>query len=504
MTESRSESRPLRRRLIARLKRSLMYGLGMFVVLISILSLRAAAMSSRQPSVARLEDAKVDAARAAEHLAAALRTRTVSESVDVPASDASLDELASYLEATYPKTYASLGHEKVGEHSLLFTWKGTSSDPPIVLCAHQDVVPVEHGTEATWEHPPFDGVIDGTFVWGRGALDDKGSLIAILEAVEELSLEGFVPKRTVHLAFGQDEEISGLAGASKIVELLATRGVKPEAVLDEGNPLVQGIVPSIDGPVAPIGIAEKGYLTLKLSVTMEGGHSSTPRVESALGVLNAAVERLRARPMPARIDGATAQFFEWTAPEMSFGQRIVLGNMWLTWPVVSRVFAKSPALDASIRTTTAVTIFRSGVKDNVVPESAEAQVNFRLLPGDTIDAVVAHARSSLDDSRVTITPIDATKKEPSRVSSVESRAFKAIATTVREVFPSALVAPGLFLGATDGRKYEAIAADVYRFQPVLLEPADLKRLHGTNERVRIAALADAIRFYRRFIRVMAS
>ena len=487
----------------SRLKRMAAILLGALAVLLGILVVKAALLVSRQPTTTPLVDAPVDAPSVAAHVAAAVRQRTISESVEAPAATAMLDALHDHLSITFPRVHERLLREVVGAHSLLFSWKADAAARPVILCAHQDVVPVEPGTEASWAKPPFDGTVDDTFVWGRGTLDDKASLVTILEALESLVAEGWTPKRPLYVAFGHDEEISGKAGAAKIVDLLAARGVKAEAVLDEGNPIVEGIVPSIAEPVAPIGIAEKGYLTVRLSTDLPGGHSSTPAPDSALGVLAQATERLRAGPMPARQGGATAEFFAWTAPEMSFGLRVVLANTWLTWPLVSRLFARSAALDASIRTTTAVTVFRSGVKDNVVPRTAEARVNFRVLPGDTTESVLAHVRAVVDDDRVKIEPEAGSRTEPTRVSRSDSRVFGAIARTVREVFPTAVVAPALFLGATDGRQYERIADDVYRFLPVRMVPADLARIHGTDERIAKSALIDAVRFYRQLLRAIA-
>jgi carboxypeptidase PM20D1 len=487
-----------------RVKRALLGVLAVVALLFAVLVVRALTLGSRQPQVAPLADPPVDANAVAGHLAGALRHKTISESQESPAPAAELEGLRAHLAEAFPAVHAKLGREIVGEHSLLFTWKGTDAAlAPIVLCAHQDVVPIEPGTEASWTKPPFDGVTDGGFLWGRGTIDDKGSLVAILEAVEALLGEGFSPKRTVLLAFGHDEEIAGKAGAGKIVDLLASRGVRAEVVLDEGNPLVEGIVPSIAAPVAPIGIAEKGYLTVDLSIDVPGGHSSTPTQEAAIGLMVAALDRLRGQPMPPRLDGATAEFFAWAAPEMPFGDRVVMANTWLTWPLVARIFSGAPALDASIRTTTALTVVKAGVKDNVVPRTAQATVNFRVLPGDTTEVVVEHVRHAVSDPRIKIEPRALTRTEPTRVSKTTSRAFASIAQTVREVFPGTVVAPALFLGATDGRQYERIADDIYRFVPFRLASSDLSRIHGTDERLPVQGLADAVRFYRRLVRLIS-
>ncbi len=487
-----------------RLKRIGKVVLVAIVVFAAILVVRALTIASRQPVVAPLADTPVDAKKIAAHLAGAIAKKTISESEESPPPASELEALHADLRTSFPTTHEMLALEKVGEHSLLFTWKGTDASlPPIILCAHQDVVPIEPGTEASWKKPPFEGAEADGFLWGRGTIDDKGSLVTILEAVEGLLADKFAPKRTVYLAFGHDEEIAGKAGAAKIVDLLASRNVRAELVLDEGNPIVEGIVPSIAAPVAPIGIAEKGYLTIDLAVDVPGGHSSTPAKETAIGILTSALEKLRSEPMPPRLDGATAEFFAWAAPEMTFGNRIVLANTWVTWPLVSRIFAKAPALDASIRTTTAATIVKAGVKDNVVPRTASATVNFRVLPGDTTESVLEHVRRVIADPRVDIQPRQLTRTEPSRISKTTSRGFTTIATTLREVFPGTVVAPALFLGATDGRQYERVADDVYRFIPFRLVTSDLARIHGTDERVAVKDLADAVRFYRRLLRSLA-
>ncbi|MBS2020129.1 MAG: M20 family peptidase [Deltaproteobacteria bacterium] len=465
-----------------------------------LLCARAATLESKQPKVAPLPPVAVDGEAVAKILGKALARKTVSTSVDAPAPASELEGLHADLEAAFPKLHAALKKEKVEGLSLLYTWQG--SDPslaPIILCAHQDVVPIEPGTEGAWTHPPFDGLVDGGFVWGRGALDDKGSLVTILAAVEMLLGEGMKPARTVYLAFGHDEEITGKKGAAKLAELLASRNVKAEMALDEGSALVEGVVTDVPAPVAAIGIAEKGYVSVDLTVELPGGHSSTPAPENALTVLARAVERVREAPMPARIDGATGEFFAWAAPEMPFGLKVALANRFVTGPLLERKLGASQTLGASIRTTTAPTMFHAGVKDNVVPAKASATINFRVLPGDTTEGVVAHVTRAVSDPRVVVAAQEPSRTEPSPVSRSGSRAFGLLAETVREVFPGTVVAPSLVLGATDGRWYTSVAADVYRFLPFRLTPADIARIHGKDERLAVSSVVDGVRFYRRLL-----
>src|SRR5712692_11456707 len=352
----------------------------------TLLSVVALVLAGRaEPSSA------IDRDRAAEHLAAAIRFRTVSHQDPSEDDRTQFAGLRTFLARTYPKVHRSLVRELVNGDGLLYTWKGAdASAKPVLLMAHQDVVPIEPGTEGRWAHPPFGGAIADGFVWGRGALDDKASLVFLMEAVESLLAEGFQPRRTVYLASGFDEEVGGLAGATKIAELLGSRGVRLDYVLDEGRALTQGIVPDLKQPVASIGIAEMGFLSVELVAETEGGHSSRPPRQTSIGVLAAAIERLERRQLPARLRGAPRLELETLAPSMPFGRRVMLSNLWLFAPLVVRALEQNPTTNSMVRTTTAPTIFQAGVKENVLPSKARAVVNFRILPGDSVAGVLAH------------------------------------------------------------------------------------------------------------------
>jgi carboxypeptidase PM20D1 len=382
---------------------------------------------------------------------------------------------------------------------LLYRWEG--SDPaakPIALLAHQDVVPIAPKTEADWQQPPFDGVVADGFVWGRGSWDDKGNLYAIMEAAEAMAKQGFRPKRTIYFAFGHDEEVSGLRGAKAIVELLASRGVKLEFVLDEGLLITEGIMPGLTKPAALIGIAEKGYATLVLTARATPGHSSMPPRETAIGMMSAALTRLEKDQLPLQLRGTVVEMFDTLAPEMSGANRVVLSNLWLFKPLLLSQMAKSAVTGANLHTTTALTIFNAGDKDNVLPGNAEASVNFRLLPGDTETSVIDHVRTTIRNSKIAITTSPG-NFDPPPVSGTGGAAFQNLNRTIREVFPDVVVAPGLMVGATDSRYFSQVSDNVFRFSPVRANGEDLKRFHGTNERLSIKNYADMIRFYRRLI-----
>ncbi len=437
----------------------------------------------------------VDGGAAAARLTGAVRFRTISFENPSAETQAQLLEFRAYLERVFPHVHASLQREIVNGYSLLFTWPGEEpAAKPILLMAHQDVVPVAPGTEKDWHADPFSGEMRDGFIWGRGSWDDKGNLMAILEAVESLAASGFKPRRTIYLAFGHDEENGGAEGASMIARLLAERGVHCEFALDEGLLIAEGILPGLNPPAALIGIAEKGSVTLRLTAYATPGHSSMPPARSAIGALATAIERVQAAPMPASIAGVTAKMFDAIAPEMTGFNRVAMSNLWLFGPIVRGQLEASPSTNALIRTTMAVTVIRGGEKDNALPGEAEVLINFRLLPGDSADKVIEHVRHAVRDEHIRIAPAYPAD-EPSPVASVTSPSYQLVDRTIREVFPGTIVAPGLMIAATDSRHMSAVADDIYRFSPVRAHSEDLPRFHGTDERMSIANYVELIRFY---------
>lgn len=470
----------------------------LLLVLLAVIAARAARLPSRQLAVEPVA-APVVPDGATERFAAALRFRTISYGDRARFEPAEFDGFRAYLESAFPGTHAALGRELIGGHSLLYTWTG--SDPslaPVLLMGHYDVVPVEAGTEGSWTRPPFAGVIDGGYVWGRGALDDKVAVLAILESVEALVNEGYVPRRTVLLSFGHDEEVSGVEGATAVARTLAERGVRPEFVLDEGGAIAAGLLPGVDAPVALVGVAEKGYLSLRLVAAGAGGHSSIPPRETAVTILARAITRLADRPLPARMEKPTRAMFETLAPEMGFGGRAALGNLWLFQPLLVRILTRSPETNAMLRTTTAPTMLAGSPKDNVLPIAATAIINFRLLPGDSSAGVLEHVRRAIDDDRVTV-EIEGPVSEPPPVSAAEGPAWDAIRQTIGQTFPGILVAPFLLTGATDARHFTGLTPEVYRFGFARITKGEALRAHGTDERIAVDDYARGIGFYRQLI-----
>lgn len=429
---------------------------------------------------------------AARRLATALTFRTISTESAAPDREA-FSAFRDFLRRAFPRVHEHLAQTTVAGASLFYEWRG--SDPaarPVLLLAHQDVVPVLE--PAAWTHPPFAGTIADGYVWGRGAMDDKSSLMGLLEAVEQLLAAGFQPQRTVYLAFGHDEETGG-EGARAVAAQLAARGVQLDFVLDEGGFVADGLVAAVAAPIALVGIAEKGYLTVELTSAEAGGHSSRPPAHTAIGNVSRAVARLEANPFPARLDGAAEQLFVALAPYLPFGERLVIANRRLLAPVLLLALTRDPNTATLVRTTTAPTLFRAGEKDNVLAQRATATVNLRILPGETVDGVLARLRATIDDPRVAVRPLTAI--EPSPASSTTSPAWTLLDRTIREVLgDDVIVAPWLMVAATDSRHFVPIARDVYRFFAMTLAPGDVARFHGVDERISLGDYANVVAVYR--------
>jgi len=440
----------------------------------------------------------VDRAAAADRLAQGLRFATVARGGDAADERAAFNGFLEFLRTRFPLTHQRLSLDRVSEYSLLYIWAGSKPElPPVLLAAHMDVVPAD---AAGWTYPPFDGVIADGFVWGRGALDDKNSLLAILEASESLLQLGYAPERTLMFAFGQDEEISGERGATAIAALLAHREIKAAFTLDEGGAVTRGFVPGVDRPVASVMAGEKGYLTVKLKLAADGGHSSTPPARSVVGRLARAVTRLEDQPMPPRLIAPVDAMLKGLAPEMDYPTRLLVANRdWLT-PLVFRALQGSRTTNALIRTTTATTMFNAGIKDNVLPASGEVVINFRLLPGDTIAQVLQHLRDVIDDDAISIAPVDGFNHEAPPASDAQAPPFKLIERAINEVFPEALVTSGIVLGATDNRHYAAVREQGYGFSPMPYTRDDESRIHGIDERIAIADYLKMAQFYAQLMR----
>jgi len=466
-------------------------------VLLIVLVIRAGALKSRQLVVAPAKTLAISRA-AVEHLSEAIQLKTVA----IQTSGANAGQfiaLHALIARAFPRVQRELNKESVGDHSLLFTWRGKNDRlKPILLMAHMDVVAIDPTTESSWHHAPYSGEIADGYIWGRGAMDDKASLMAILEAVESLLMTNFRPERTIYLAFGDDEEIGGAGGAAKIAALLSSRHVGLEYIVDEGLNIFTGVIAGLDPPAALIGIAEKGYLSLQLSVETAAGHSSMPSEHSAIGILTGALQRLQRAPFQARLNRPTREMFEFLGPEMSFDKKLVLANLWLFSPFLEKTLAQSPRTNALLRTTLAVTMLNAGIKENVLPSKASAVINLRIAPGESTASIIQYVRDVVADRTVSILQLPVAL-EPSAVSSIDSASFAILNKTIRQTHPTAVVAPALLVAGTDSRHYRNLTRNIFRFLPLTVGPDDIDKYHGINERISLADYERCIRFYAQLI-----
>ena len=467
---------------------------GVFVLLL-IMGFNTLRFSSKQVPIDSIEPLKINN-QVAEKLSKLVQVPTLTYEDRIDTS--SFLELDTLISDLFPLVDSFLTKKTIN-YSTLFQWKGKNNHlKPILLIAHKDIVPIVDPD--AWQVPPLSGIIKDGYVWGRGTLDDKNSIAALLESIEILLSEGYSPERTIYLGFGHDEEVGGINGAQAIVSYFEQEGVQFEYVLDEGLVVLEEALPMLAPPLAMIGIAEKGYISFQLTSNLSGGHTMMPPAETAIGVLSKGISKLQENPFPARINGAARSLFEYAGPEMSLLYKVIFANLWLTEGLLTNQLSKEATSNAVIRTTLAPTIISGGIKDNILPTQAKATINFRILPGESIESVQAYIEKVVDDDRITVSSVSATfQNNPSPVSDTEVFGFKVIQRTIQEIFPGVVVAPGLVIAGTDSRHYFPVCKNIYRFMPVQIKKEELSGIHGSNERISLDNYKQMIRFYRQLI-----
>lgn len=477
--------------------KKLLKALGLLLlVFIAYLLFKTFTFSSAQLEVAPVSKVEIPES-AVDRLAEALRIRTISFEDPANFDSSAFKAFNQLIIDQFPLVDSLLEKRLFNDYSHLFTWSG--SDPslkPIVLMGHIDVVPI--AAPESWSEDPFGGIVKDGLIWGRGTIDDKFSVIGVLEAVEMLLAEGFEPRRTIYLSFGHDEEVGGDLGAGVIAKYLEQQGVEAEFVLDEGYAITQKLVPGIESDVALIGIAEKGSVTIELTVDMDGGHSSMPGPETAIDVLSEAIGELKENRPRAKITPPLDGFIRQLGPEMPFGNKLVFANANIFKPLLISIYEGSNSGNALVRTTTSPTIFNSGIKENVIPRTARALVNFRIIPGETAETVMAHVVNTIDDDRIK-TEFVGFNQDPSPVSRTDTRGFELVNQTIKEIFPGTLTAPSLVIAGTDSKHFTGLSESVYRFVPYYINDSNIKSFHGVDERIPVEDYKDAIRFYRQLI-----
>lgn len=441
------------------------------------------------------------ASPAVDHLAQALRLQTISyqdrDAIDYSAFTA----FHRFLEDTYPGVHRALRRDVIADYSLLYTWPGT--DPalePVLFDAHYDVVPVEPGTEEEWTHPPFSGEVADGYLWGRGALDDKSTVIATMEAIESMLAAGYRPRRTLLFSVAHDEEIGGREGAANIAAHLAGKGVKLAYMVGEGGIVVEGNPMLPDRPMAMVSLAEKTYATLTLVARGEGGHSSMPVQDNAIVSLSRALATLQDNPFEPELVDPVRGMLETLGEEVGGMQGWLMTNTWLSKPLLLKIMAAERDTQGMVRSTTGITMFNAGVKENVIPQVAEAKVNFRLLPGTSVDDLIASVEKLIDDPRIGIRA-DTWKTSPP-VADADAPAYATIANAIRAEVPDVVVTPALLSATTDTPHYRDLAPNIYRFHPITVGMDQTATIHGTDERIALDSIERSVAITRALVRAV--
>ena len=435
-----------------------------------------------------------------KRLAGAVRFPTVSyeDRVDTIA----FRNLHAFIDKEFVLVDSFLEKSMVNEFSAVYYWPGKNQNlKPVLLLAHLDVVPVEKESQNLWTQPPYSGKIENGIIWGRGTLDDKVSAFGMLEAIELLLQKNYQPERSIYLAFGHDEEVGGENGAIAMARQFKQEGLDFEFVLDEGSVVLENALPGLSKPLAMIGNSEKGYTTLSLTARLsQGGHSSMPPKETAIGVLSKALVALEENPFPGKIDGPIKELFDHVGPEMEWPHKMIFANLWLFEGILVNQLSATPTSNAILRTTTALTMLDAGVKENVLPSQANAKINFRILPGETPATVADHVRKIINDDRIEVKEENPEfSSAPSKISSTTSFGYNVLQRTAREIYEDVIVAPMVVIAATDSRHYNEVSDNIFRFLPIQLTNDDLKCIHGVDEKISIDTYKKAIQYYYQLI-----
>ena len=480
------------------IKKLLTYALCGVLLLIFIILYKAYAHQPTFKEVTNTHNIILDDSKSIQNLSKSITFKTVSHPNYEKFDYEEFEKFLSWLEEEYSLIFEKLEKKYIGK-SLLLKWQGNNNNlNPILLTGHYDVVPVDDESDLAWINEPFAGIIDDNYVWGRGALDDKSGVIAILEAINYLLTKNFEPERTAFFAFGFDEEIGGNRGAAKIAEFFIEEQITLEWSLDEGSFLLEDIIPGLNKPIAIINVAEKGGLTLEIISKSKGGHSSMPPSKTAVGNLAEALIKLEENPLPGKLEGLSLELFDNISRHMSFQRKILFANLWLFEPFINRTLSKSPSMNAVIRTTSAPTMLSASERSNVLATNAIGTVNFRLHPRDNPEKVVNFVKKIIDNEDLHVRQVSEAR-QASQVSDWNTHGFEIISKSVREIYGDIVVTPGLMVGGSDSKHYGKAAKNSYRFNPFPISNSELDGLHGINEKINKKDFVDGIRSYIRII-----
>ena len=468
--------------------------LGLIAGFLAVIVFRTVTFTPKaQPPVSGREvEFNKDAAISA--LAELIKCKTVSYNDKALEDDKEFEKLISLLPELYPEVFWTCSFQQLPDRALLFKWQGKSSAAPSVMMAHYDVVPVD---EAGWEKPPFDAIIEDGVMWGRGTLDTKVTFNGVLSAANHLIKQGFVPENDVYFAFSGGEEVNG-KGAVNIVDYFADNNIPVALVVDEGGAVVENVFPGVKQPCGLIGIAEKGMMNAQFKTNSNGGHASSPKPHTPVGILSAACKRVEDHPFKMHLTKPVAEMFDTLGRHSTLLYRMIFANLWcFGWVIDLLGKTGGGEMNALLRTTVAFTQMEGSSARNVIPTEAKMVANMRLNPMDSVESALSYLRKTVGNNAVEVTALESF--EPSRISETNCPAWDSVASAVAETWRGCIVSPYLMVQCSDSRHYGRISDHVYRFSAMDLTAQERSTIHGNNERIRLETACKAVEFYIRLM-----
>lgn len=468
--------------------------IGILAAFLAVILVRTLTFKPKaQPAISN-EEVAFDRDGAVDALAALIKCKTVSYYDHSLEDDGEFEKLISSLPELYPNVFSACDFWQLPDRALLFKWPGKTAGDPAVLMAHYDVVPVN---EENWEKPAFEAIIEDGVMWGRGTLDTKVTFNGVLYAANHLIGQGFQPQHDVYFAFSGGEEVSG-KGAPNIVDWFEQQGITPAMVVDEGGAVVENVFPGVKQPCGLIGIAEKGMINARFRCMSSGGHASSPKPHTPVGILARACTRVEGKPFKAHIEGPAAQMFDTLGRYSTPLYRMIFANMWCFGWVIDLLGKTSGGeMNALVRTTVAFTQMEGSAAANVIPPEARMVANMRLNPADSVESALSYLRKVVNDDAVEVTALESS--EPSPVSTTACAGWEKVSAAVAETWRGCIVAPYLMVQCSDSRHWGRISDKVYRFSAMDLTSAERATIHGNNERIRLETIGKAVEFYIRLM-----
>lgn len=470
--------------------------IGLVCIVIGMI-VRAFQFQPKEMSPVKEEKIILDRKKIVSDMVAMIQCKTVSNRDETLVEWEEFEKFEQLLLDRFPLIHERCHKIKINKTGLLYFLKGKSSERPSVCMAHYDVVPAEN---EGWVKPAFEGIIEEDMIWGRGTLDTKGTLCGVLEALEMMLSNGYIPSQDLYLSFSGEEEIDGNTCAD-IVAYLEEKGIKPAIVLDEGGAVVDHVFPGVEKECALVGIGEKGSVNMDFSIESEGGHASTPPIHTIMGKLSTAVTKIEKNPFQRQITKPVAEMFDVLGRHSTFLYRLIFANLWCFAPLLDMICKKSGGeLNAMIRTTVAVTRMEGSKAYNVLPPKGSFGINMRLLGKDSIDSATKYLEKIIDNDKIKISLVNG--MNPSIYSDTSCEEWKKLKQVIHETWPKAIVSPYLMMACSDSRHYCRITNRVYRFSAMRLSKEERGMIHGNNERIPIDTLIKTVEFYVRLLRVL--